>query len=239
MWASSEARQRFRDIVSQGLKGSGDYGMLAAGIYAGQGPNRSDQNGEPHVLARFTYPFKTAGGKFFELAVQGYHGRFVTPTQAISPVPGISITPALPGAKGVTDQRAGFTAIWYPQPIGMEMEWNIGQGPSLSGDLRTINTEFLHGGYAQLNFRHRVSNSQAVLLPFTRWNYFDGGRKFARNAPPDKVNEVDVGLEFAPWPDVEITAMYTYTFYRTRTGSFPYDQTRNANRIGLQVQWNY
>jgi hypothetical protein len=239
MWASAEARQRFRDIASQGLKGSGDYGVVTTGIYAGQGPNRSDQNGEPHVMARFSYPFKTAGGNFFELGVQGYHGRFVTPTQAITLFGGTSITPLLTGAKGVTDQRVGFTAIWYPQPIGIETEWNIGQGPELSADLRAINTEFLHGGYALVNFRHAVANSRAILFPFTRWNYFDGGRKFARNAPRSKVNEIDFGLEIAPWPEVEFTAMYTHTFYRTRTGSLPYDITRNANRLGLQVQWNY
>jgi hypothetical protein len=33
--------------------------------------------------------------------------------------------------------------------------------------------------------------------------------------------------------------MYTHTFRRTRTSAFPYGPTRNANRFGLQVQWNY
>jgi hypothetical protein len=38
---------------------------------------------------------------------------------------------------------------------------------------------------------------------------------------------------------VELTGMYTHTFRRTRTGSFPYTSTLDANRIGVQLQWNY
>jgi len=234
MWAPTASRQHFRDIVSQGLKGSGDYGVVAAGVYSGQGPNRSDQNGEPHVVVRWSQPFKTANGRFFELGIQGHHGRFVTPTQAIGTRPAPTID-----SDGVTDQRVGFTAIWYPQPIGVEVEWNVGKGPELSDDMRRIESGTLHGGYAQLNYRHSRPNSQAVFFPFARWHFLEGGRKFARNAPRSRVNELDLGFEVAPWTEVEVTAIYTRTFQRTRTGSFPYDMTRNANRLGLQVQWNY
>ncbi len=234
MWASTEAKQRFRDLGP--LKGTGDYGVVALGVYSGQGLNRADQNGMAHTLARVSYPFKFANGQFFELGVQGYHGRFVTPTQAITDR-GTSITPTLP-SRGVTDQRVGLTAVWYPQPFGVEVEWNAGQGPELSADLRRIESNFLHGGYAQLNFR-RVRQGSPSWFPFARWNYFDGGRKFARNAPKSKVNELDLGFEFAPWPEVEITPVFTRTFQRTRTGSFPYDTTRSANRLGVQVQLNY
>ena len=76
-------------------------------------------------------------------------------------------------------------------------------------------------------------------FPFTRWNYFDGARKFARNAPRDRVNEVDLGVEFARWAELELSAMFSHTFMRTRTGSFPYVATRGAKRLGFQAQWNY
>ena len=71
MWAPPVVRQRYRDLVSQGLKGSGDYGAVAVGLYSGQGLNRSDQNGDPHVLARWAYPFKLPSGQFFEVGAQG------------------------------------------------------------------------------------------------------------------------------------------------------------------------
>ena len=235
MWTSAGAKTLFRDITARGLKGTGDYGVVAVGLYAGQGPNRSDQNGQTHVVGRVAYPFKLASGQFVEVGVQAYHGRFVTPLAAIA-AGGPSITPTQ-DANGEIDQRVGFTAVWYPQPIGVEMEWNFGRGPELSSDNTRILSESLQGGYVQMSYRQ--PHSSGLWFPFTRWNYYDGARKFARNAPPTRVNEIDFGLEFAKWTEVELTGMYTHTFRRTRTGSFPYTSTVDANRIGVQLQWNY
>jgi len=235
MWASPAARQRYRDLVSQGLKGSGDYGSVAIGLYSGQGLNRSDQNGDAHVVARWAHPFKLANGQFFELGVQGYHGKYVTTTQAIT-AGGATITPARP-SEGITDERVAFTAVWYPQPFGIESEWNVGRGPELSDDLLSILRKSLHGGYVQVNYRK--AKGTASWFPFVRWQYYDGGRKFARNSPHMDVNEVDFGLELARWAELELTMIYTRTFERTRTGLFPYEVTRDANRFGFQVQWNY
>ena len=179
MWASTTARRNFRDLVAEGLKGSGDYGVAAVGLYSGQGLNRSDQNGDPHVVARVSYPFKTAGGQFLEFGLQGYHGRFVTTTQSIT-ADGATFTPTQAEA-GALDQRLALTAIVYPQPFGVEAEWTFGEGPQLSDDLRSIQTRTLHGGYLQANYRLR--NGAGTWFPFARWNYYDGARKFARNAP--------------------------------------------------------
>ena len=187
MWTPAGPRQLFRDINAQGLKGTGDYGVVAVGLYAGQGPNRSDQNGQPHVVARLAYPFKLSTGQFVELGVQGYHGRFVSPTQAVT-VNGTSITPTQ-DAEGALDQRVGFTAVWYPQPIGVETEWTFGRGPELSANGTRIESDSLFGGYLQLNYRNR--HASGTWFPFARWNYFEGGRKFARNAPRSIVSEVD------------------------------------------------
>lgn len=234
MWAPTSARQRFSELVSKGLKGSGDYGVVAVGAFSGQGLNRSDLNGEPHLVGRLSYPFLLRTGQIVELGVQGYHGRFVTPTQAISR-PGGAVTPQLPSA-GVTDQRVAVSFIWYPQPIGIESEWTFGRGPTLSGDSLRVEAASLHGGYVQTAFRR---TGRGVTLPFARWQYYDGGRKFARNAPRSLVNELDLGVEFAPWPEVELTALYTRTLRRTRTSAAPYEAATNGNRVGVQLQWNY
>jgi hypothetical protein len=235
MWGSTESKQRFRDLTGLGLKGSGDYGVAAVGIYSGQGINRPDQNADVHVVGRVSYPFKTAGGRFFELGVQGFMGRFVTTTQPIT-VDGETFTPTQPGS-GVIDQRLAVTAIAYPQPLGLEAEWNFGEGPQLSEDFRSISARSLHGGYVQTNYR--LQHRSTTYFPFMRWNYYDGARKFGRNAPKDEVNELDFGVEFTPWPQVEVTGIFTHTFKRTRTSTFPYDVTTNANRVGFQIQWNY
>lgn len=235
MWNTTAAKQHFRDLTGLGLKGSGDYGVVSVGAYSGQGLNRPDQNGNVHVFGRVSYPFKLASGQFVELGVQGYRGRFVSPTQAISSG-GATFTPSV-DPDGVVDGRVAFTAIWYPQPFGVEAEWTVGTGPALSESLRQVEGDSLQGGYVQLNYR--TQSPVGLWFPFTRWNYFDGARKFARNAPRTRVNEVDLGVEFAHWAELELTAMFTHTFSRTRTGTFPYIPTRGANRLGVQAQWNY
>jgi len=235
MWNTAAAKQRFRDLVGLGLKGSGDYGAVAVGLYSGQGLNRSDQNGDVHVVGRASYPFKLASGQYLELGVQGYRGRFISPVQAIT-VGGASVTP-MQDANGPIDERVALTAVWYPQPLGIEAEWTFGRGPTLSDDFRRIDADSLHGGYVQVNYR--TVGRKGAFVPFTRWNYYDGSRKFARNAPRLRVNDVDVGLEFARWSEMELTAMVSRTFSRTRTGSFPYAVARGATRLGLQAQINY
>jgi hypothetical protein len=40
-------------------------------------------------------------------------------------------------------------------------------------------------------------------------------------------------------PEIELSVMYTHTFERTNSSTFPYNRTENADRLALQVQWNY
>ncbi len=230
-WAPKEIRERFRHLVRSGLKGSGDYGVLGLGVYSGQGLNRSDLNGDAHVIARASYPFELDGGQIVELGVQAYSGEFVVGTQAIG-----GVTPTA-DADGVDDERAGVTAVLYPQPFGIEAEWVWGRGPELSRDLSSIDDHSLQGGYVQLSYA--LGSSQGPVFPFVRWNYFDGARKFARNAPWSDVSELDLGFEWSPWPEVELAIVYTHTFHRTNTVTAPFDDVNDAHRIGFQLQWNY
>lgn len=235
MWAPEQVRATFKDLVKRGLKGSGDYGVVAVGVYAGQGLNRSDQNHQPHVLGRVSYPIALPKGQILELGAQYTYGRFVSSTSEIDLGNG-DITPELP-SNGAIDQRGALTAVLYPQPFGFEAEWTVGEGPELAPDGDRIEARFLHGGYIQANYK--LDSTYGTIFPFTRWNYYAGGRKFATNAPRSTVNEIDAGVEYAPWPELELTVMYTHSFERTNTRSAPYDQTKDAHRIGAQVQWNY
>lgn len=236
MYTPVEIRKRFKDLVKNGLRGSGDYGMLTFGAYNGQGLNRSDKNDTPHVVARATYPFLFSNGQIFEASVQGYYGNFV-PTNGDIKLAGGTVKPSF-DLDGVKDARMGVSAILYPQPFGIEAEWNWGQGPTLSDDFKTIESKSLHGGYVMANYRMKTDGGE--FFPFVRWSYYDGGRKFGTNAPASKVNELDLGLEWSPWREVELSLMYTHTFERTNTTSAPYDKVASgAGRIGLQIQWNY
>jgi len=235
MWAPAETRLLFKDLVKKGLKGSGDYGVVAFGLYGGQGPNRSDQNTQPHVVGRVAYPFTFPNGQILELAAQYHWGRYVASRSEIDLGAG-DITPDQPD-NGANDQRGALSFILYPQPFGFEAEWNVGEGPELSPDGDRIEARFLHGGYIQANYKW--DTSIGTIFPFTRWNYYAGGRKFATNAPRSTVNELDLGFEYAPFPEVETTLMYTWSEERTNTRTAPYDDTKNAHRLGAQVQWNY
>jgi hypothetical protein len=237
-WAPAEVRERFKHLVSAGLKGSGDYGVAGIGLYSGQGLNRSDRNGDPHAVARLSYPFELPKKQVLELGVQGYTGRFVVDTEAVvSPVNSAATIRPTAGSDGIADERVGVTAVWYPQPFGFEAEWNVGRGPSLSRDFSRIDSDFLQGGYVQLNYK--ADTAWGVWFPFVRWQRYEGGRKFARNAPDSSVDELDFGVEWSPWKEVEIAVSYTHTFHRTNTRTAPYRDAAGSDRIGMQVQWNY
>ena len=231
IWAPKSVRALFRDLVRNGLKGSGDYGVVAVGAYAGQGPNKPDLNGDVHWAARVSYPFELADKQVVEFGVQGYTGDYVVSTAAIG-----GTTPTA-DTNGVDDERLGATFVWYPQPFGIEAEWNWGRGPQLSDDNTRIVAESLQGGYVQASWRS-VADS-GTWIPFVRWNFFDGARKFARNAPRDEVNEIDAGIEWSPVPEIELVMQFTHTFWRTDTSTAPFDEARGDDRVGLQVQINF
>lgn len=238
MWAPYEIRNRFKDIVKMGLRGTGDYGVVALGAYSGNGLNRSDNNGQLHYIARLAYPFEFPNGQFFELGVQGYTGNFLPTTQKFNNAP----APTVAG-NGVRDQRVGISAILYPQPFGLETEWNWGRGPMLSKDLKTITSESLSGGYIQASYRHIFANQQE-LIPFVRWQHYDGGRKFATNAPGNQVDELGIGIRYIPYPELELTLMYTHgdrtnTTSSDKVNAADHYQNIKANYIGIQAQINF
>jgi hypothetical protein len=265
IWADKTARARFRELVRLGLKGSGDYGVFNLGAYNGQGLNRFDSNRSPHTSLRLAYPFQLDSGQFFEVGLSGYQGKFV-----VAPGSQKSTTE-------YTDRRAAANFVWYPQPFGIEAEWTIGEGPesvinydsagrgaftaqngsrtqTANGTAvttaRPISIENLHGGYFMLNYK--ADTDIGTFMPFTRWSYFDGARKFAANAPSQNVNELDLGVEYQPWPSFEIALVYTRAFYRTNTamvnaGTAPaaatyvgnYNLVKDVDRVTVQLQYNF
>ncbi|MEQ1813608.1 MAG: porin, partial [Candidatus Nitrotoga sp.] len=99
-WAPAHIRDRFRELVRSGLKGTGDYGVLGLGVYNGQGLNRGELNNNLHKAARLNYPFKFDNGQFFEVGVSALSGKYVP--RAVSISAPAAITPAFNG-QGVRD----------------------------------------------------------------------------------------------------------------------------------------
>ncbi|MBL9132752.1 MAG: hypothetical protein JNG86_16210 [Verrucomicrobiaceae bacterium] len=236
IWAPYEKRNVFKDLVKMGLRGSGDYGVLNFGVYSGQGINNSDRNGDLHYIVRAAWPFEIAG-QIVEVGASYFSGRYVPTAAAIAGVG----TPSF-DSRGLRDERMAINAILYPQPFGLEAEWTWGREPTLSSDMRSITSDNTRGGFVQAVYRHVFSN-QAELIPFVRWQTFDGARKFAPNAPRNRVDEVAFGLEYIPYPELELTLQYA-SGTRTNTtdnpaAAGPRYRDVNYHYLGIQAQINF
>lgn len=235
MWAPKEKRTLFKKLATDRLKGSGDYGVAAIGAYTGQGLNRSDQNDDLHVAARLAYPMELGGGQIVEPFASGYVGQYVPRGSEIEINDGV-VTPTF-REEGINDRRASVGFVLYPMPFGIETEWTIGEGPRLSEDYTTVEEGGLEGGYIQASYLLDIG--KGYLTPFSRWQYYKGGRKFASNAPDVNLNEWDFGVEWQPISNVEFVLQYSYTNERTNSSRFPYEQLTDGQRIGAQVQFSY
>ena len=226
-WAPKHIRALFKAINDRGLKGSGDYGVVGVGIYNGQGANRFEANDQVHMVARVSYPWQFVNGQIVEMGAQVQHGRFMPTVDSGIVLDGPS--------DGLEDSRFGFSAILYPQPFGLQAEWNWGRGPSLSADQSRIDVKALNGGYVQAMYRYQ--SAYGTLFPFVRWQHYEGAMKFERNAPRNTVTETELGLEWQIRPEIELTTMYVMSD-RTNVLVAPYEQM-SGDVLRFQLQWNY
>lgn len=234
MYADKASRALFKKHNAEGFKGSGDYAVFAAGFFGGTGLNKADNNGEVHSLVRFTYPWVAASGQLYEAGLGGYAGRFkVTPTA----VGGVTPTAdARQLSDGFKDRRASAHFIMFPQPWGIEAEWTTGQGPMLNDAGTRIEECNLEGGYIQTSYRYQYGEA-SEFIPFLRWNYYDGARKFGTNAHKMVVNDLDIGFEWQWRPEVELAMMYSLTGERTNAAGTAI--IKDARRLAIQLQFNY
>jgi hypothetical protein len=228
-YAPANIRARFNELVSSGLKGSGDFGMLGVGFFNGQILNTPEANDNFHYVARYTYPFKLQNGQFIEASIQAYTGKY-TLTSLTSGVKG------LPGFL-YNDRRVAATLVIYPQPLGFQAEYNWGTGPRYNPESNFIDQHPLTGGYALLNYR-KVLPKGVVLIPYTRFQYYDGGKKQELDARRYVIKEGDVGVEMQFGKFIELTPQFQYG-----NRLFEDSVKRNNDQTGalfrLQLQLNY
>lgn len=251
MWAPAEIRDRFRDLVRSGLKGSGDFGVVAFSAYNGQGLNKvtGDVNDNFHTLARVSYPFKLDSGQFLEMGASAYTGKFVplrasggaaigVPTIAGNPFAN-QATAGQTGA-GVRDERVGVHLVYYPQPFGFQSEWNVGTSPTLDRSLTNISARHLAGGYAQTMYR--TTNAYGNWTPYLKYQKYNGAEKFSTNSPFVHLNETEVGVEWQPLPELELTVAYA-NMNRTNVANLNNLDLATtqikADLVRVQLQWNY
>jgi hypothetical protein len=229
-WAPKEKRELFSKLVSEGLKGSGDYGVFGLGVYNGQTANRVEANNNQHIVGRFSYPFEFKNGQVFEAGVQGYTGKYVL--TSISTSKNVIVSPNAE----YLDQRAAASIILYPKPFGLQAEYNIGTGPEYNPANNTIEQKRLHGGYAQAFYNLKVDNQ--VLLPFVKYQMYRGGKKHELDARSYSVNDLEIGVEWQPIKNLEIVADYTISDRRYEDAVKPIN-SQTGNLLRLQVQVNF
>ena len=228
-WAPKKIRERFSYLVSSGLKGSGDYGVFGLGIHNGQTANRNEENADPHVVARVSYPFLVGKKQFIEPGIQAYRGREV-------------VTSVTPGVSGINrnfeylDQRAAASLVIYPQPLGLMAEYNVGTGPQYNPATNKIEQRDLKGGYALASYM--MTLKEQTLIPFVRYHYYDGGKKHERDARSYLVRELEIGAEWQPFRNFEFVAMYTISQRRFEDALMP-SNFQKGRLLRLQAQVSF
>ncbi len=236
-WAPEEIRARFKHLVDGNLKGSGDYGVVGLGVYNGQTANKPALSDDLHVIGRVTWPFKF-GEQFVEIGGGGYFGKYYVERGAKdSATDRFKYT--LDRGK-VRDARVHATIVVYPQPFGFVAEGTYGVGPSLgdrgAADADEIKARKLVGGYAQLMYKADDVLGTVALIPFVRGTYYDGGRKFEKDAPHYVIKELELGVEWQIIKNFEIVAAYDMA-ERTAPKA-PFTQER-GHVARMQLQVNY
>jgi hypothetical protein len=229
-WARPYIRERFAELVSSGLKGSGDYGEFGLGMYNGETLNITSANDHFHYVSRYTYPFKLRNGQFIETSVQGYWGKYTV--QKLSSTTITKNDEAL-----YDDNRIAASLIIYPQPVGFQTEYNWGTGPEYDPANKTIEQKLLSGGYALLNYRFRPFHG-IIFHPYSRLTYYDGGKKFETDARKYRVIEGDLGVETQFGKAFEITPQYQHG-YRLFEDGGKLNNEQEGTLLRVQLQYNY
>lgn len=225
-YAPTEIRKRFSSLVSSGLKGSGDYGVLGIGLYNGQTANAPEKNKSFHLVSRATWPWELNSGQIIETSFQAYTGKFVINTN-----PQTEFTQT-----EFEEYRYGPSLIIYPQPFGLQAEFNWGRGPEYDPETNTVKDAPIRGGYVMATYMLKAQND--IFIPFTRYHYYKGGKKHELDATKHRVNELEIGVEWQPHKSFELVAMYTISD-RTFENSLNPDNRQKGSLLRLQAQVNF
>jgi len=228
-YTPADTRKLFRDLIEKGLKGSGDYGVLGVGVYNGQTLNVAEANDDKHVVLHATYPFELPYGQIVQVGADAYRGIVNVPVAA-----GVAVA----DGGNINDERVGAHFVLFPQPFGLQAEWNWGRGPELNAARTAVQEGSLQGGYVQAMYKwDNALFAGNVAIPYVRWQEYNGGKKHRTNSPFNVVRELEVGLEYQVSQALELTVAYAWS-KRTDTITTP-NAIRDGEILRFQLQWNY
>ena len=228
-WAPKNIRTLFASLINDGLKGSGDYGVFSFGAYNGQTANRAEANNSPHIVSRFSYPF-AVNKQIVEMGVQAYTGQYILTPDLINA--GVK----LPATRSFLDQRIASSFVLYPKPFGIQAEYNIGRGPRFNKVSDSVEVSSLKGGYITASYK--TQKGKHVIIPFSRYQYYQGGKKHEMDAMAYDVKEFEVGVEWQPNKNIELVTMYTFSDRRFESFKNQNNQQKGS-LLRLQLQLNF
>jgi hypothetical protein len=226
-YAPAKIRKRYSSLVSDGLKGSGDYGIFGLGIYNGQTANRPELNSNRHIVTRLSYPFEWKK-QIFEPGIQAYKGEYTLSS--------LSSGVKSNATKTYLDERVGGTFVLYPKPFGILAEYNVGTGPEFDKLADSITNQRLHGGFITASYK--LDFKGQTLIPFVRYQKYDGGKKHELDARSYEVEELEIGAEWQPNKNFELVVMYTMSSRRYEDYAKQNNYQR-GNLLRIQAQVNF
>jgi hypothetical protein len=179
-------------------------------------------------VARLSYPFKV-GNQIIEPGIQAYTGRFTLSKDQVSN-----------GAKAVenltyTDRRVAATVVLYQQPFGILAEYNVGESPSFDVASDSIRVQKLNGGFVTASYRSKLG--KGYVTPYARYQVYDGAKKQELDARRYDMNELEIGVEWLPIRNLEVTLAYVIS--NRKYSDFKSDYDERGNFLRLQMQANY
>lgn len=259
-WTPEDVQKLWKNLSKKGLKTSGDYGVLGVGVYNGQGINKVEANDDLTLVAHSTYPVKLnflgMPEQVVEVGVDAMSGKFNRSVTNCNSGKGgkacyfdgvkFDGTIKSDSLKNNSEDRVGVHAVLFPQPFGLQAEWNWGAGPTLNTQTKALERGYLNGGYVQAMYKiDEVFGTKGSMMPYVKWQTYDGAWKGSTNAPRVQVDEVEAGVEYQINKALELTVAYA-TMSRSNIAADPtsgntsdYLKQASGDLIRTQLQVNY
>lgn len=196
------------------------------GVYNGQEPIALDKNKNLNIVSRITYPFELPTGQFLEASFQGYTGKYIVYRNVNTDF----------DQDEFQELRYGPSFVIYPQPFGLQAEYNWGKGPQFNPETNDVWDAPIRGGYVLAS--NMKKTGQGAIIPFTRYHYFSGGKKFEIDATRHRINELEIGVEWQFNKAFELVTMYTISDRSAQNSRDPFNREKGS-LLRIQAQVNF
>lgn len=268
-WTPSNVQKLWKKLSKDGLKTSGDYGVLGLGVYNGQGINKAEVNDSFHMVAHSTYPLEldflgdVFKGQVLEVGADAMSGRYTPTTAGYTPVgaavPVCRTTAVGSAVSSCSTATTAATALGAPRVIGdgngTISEDRVGVHAVLFPQPFGLQAEWTWGKSGALDTSNNTIRRQSLNGGYVQAMY-KIDKVFGTEGtmiPYAKIQRYDgawKGATNSPFVhDREVEAGVEYQIMKALEVTLAYSymdrtQVGNSNRVQgdmvrAQLQWNY